>query len=188
MLTALAWPHVVGAQVAPGVAVSGELWFDAKATLGAFRGVTRTFRGAIAGGAHLGEVRGWLEFNAAELATGNGLRDRDMRGSLEVERYPLIRFDLDSVGVAPGQEARPDSISAELIGRMQIHGVTRSIRVMSVVRRSGELIRVSGSFDLFVPDYRIGGLRKMLGMLSMEETVRVGFDVTFNTTPQGEEG
>lgn len=180
-------PSDVAAQVRPGVAVRGELWFDARATLGPFRGITRTVRGAITGGAELGAVRGWIEFGARDLTTDNGLRDRDMRSSLEVDKFPAIRFDLDSVIVAPGADTAGDSVHIELVGRMQIHGVTREIRAPSLVRRAGDLVRASGGFDLFVPAYGIKGLRKMFGTLSMEETVRIGFDVTFNTSTQGVE-
>jgi polyisoprenoid-binding protein YceI len=183
----LAVPHQAGGQRAPGAAVKGELWFDAKATLGSFRGITRTFEGAITGGAALGDVRGWIEFKAADLTTENGLRDRDMRSSLEVDKFPTIRFDLDTVRVPAPADDGADSIRVELTGRMQIHGVTRVIRVPSVVRRSGDLVRATGEFDMDVTDYRIGGLRKMMGMLSMDEKVRIGFDVTFNSAPQGVE-
>lgn len=174
----------------PGIVVTGELWFDANATLGAFRGITRTVRGAIAGADSLHARRGWIEFNAADLATGNGLRDRDMRSSLEVEKFPTIRFDLDSVSVPAGARdsaGTADSVHVELVGRMQIHGVTRALRVPSLLRRADGLVRAAGAFDLRVPDYGIGGLRKMFGMLSMDELVRIGFDVTFNTTPPGAE-
>jgi polyisoprenoid-binding protein YceI len=181
---AVAVPSDATAQVPPGVAVRGELWFDAKATLGPFRGITRTVRGAITGGADLSAVRGWIEFVARDLTTDNGLRDRDMRSSLEVEKHPSIRFDLDSVHVAPGTDTAADSVQVELVGRMQIHGVTRQIRAPSIIRRAGELVRATGGFDLHVPDYGIKGLRKMFGALSMEETVRIGFDVTFNTGTQ----
>jgi len=183
----VAVPSDAAAQLRPGVAVRGELWFDAKATLGPFRGITRTVRGAITGGADLGTVRGWIEFATRDLTTDNGLRDRDMRSSLEVDKFPGIRFDLDSVIVTPGAESGADSVKVDLVGRMQIHGVTREIRVPSVVRRAGDLVRAAGEFDLHVPDYGIKGLRKMFGTLSMDPLVRIGFDVTFNTSTQGEE-
>jgi polyisoprenoid-binding protein YceI len=176
---------VADAQPSSGIAVRGELWFDAKATMGDFRGITREVRGAITAADSLADVRGWIEFNAAELTTGNGLRDRDMRSSLEVEKHPTIRFDLDSVVVASATDATADSVRVILAGRMTIHGVTKALQVPSLVRRDDELVRATGNFELHVPAYGIGGLSKMFGMLKMEETVRIGFDVTFNTGGAG---
>lgn len=169
------------AQLRPGIAVRGDLWFDAKATLGDFRGITRDFRGAITGGDSLSAVEGWIEFTATTLTTDNGLRDRDMRSSLEVEKYPTIRFDLDTVIVPSATAPDADSVNVVLVGRMTIHGTTKDVRVPAIIRRAGDLVRATGAFDLHVPTYGIRGLRKMLGMLKMEETVQIGFDVTFNT-------
>jgi polyisoprenoid-binding protein YceI len=168
------------AQVPSGTVRSGELWFDAKATLGAFRGVTKAPRGEMTGGATLAAVRGWVEADAASMTTDNGLRDRDMRKTLEVEKHRTIRFDLDSVAV---QEELGDSARVELIGRMSIHGVTRRITVPAVVHRASDHIRVAGAFDVVLPQYGITNLKRMLGTLRMNELIRVGLDVTFSTTP-----
>src|SRR5262245_48505994 len=83
----------LSAQVAPGRVKSAELWFDAKASLGAFRGVTKNAHGQMSGG-KLSQVHGFVEMQATSLSTDNGLRDKDMRKTLEVEKYPTIRYDL----------------------------------------------------------------------------------------------
>lgn len=168
---------VADAQLPSGRVKSAELWFDAKASLGAFRGVTREASGQMSGGPTLAAVRGFVEFRATTLTTDNGLRDKDMRKTLEVEKYPAIRYDLDSVAV--GVEA-PDSARIELIGRMTIHGVTKPLRIPTTLRRSGTELRVTGGCDLFLPAYGVTKLKRMLGMLSMDETIRMGFDVTFH--------
>jgi polyisoprenoid-binding protein YceI len=142
-------------------------------------------RAEMSGGRSLSQVRGFVEFNSADLTTNNGLRDRDMRSSLEVKQYPTIRFDLDSVGV---KSDGADSARVDLLGRMQIHGVTKPITVPALVRRSPGSVRVTGDFDLVVTDYGIKGLKKMLGMLSMDETVRIGLDLTFTIAREGTEG
>jgi polyisoprenoid-binding protein YceI len=164
------------AQLPPGRVKSVELWFDAKASLGPFRGITKVARGQMTGGASLASVRGFVEMQATSLSTDNGMRDKDMRKTLEVEKFPVIRFDLDSVGV---RSETADSAHIDLIGRMTIHGVTRPLRIPTSLRRHGTELRVSGGCDLFLPAYGVTKLKRMLGMLSMEETIRMGFDVTF---------
>ena len=170
--------------IPPGTIRSAELWFDAKATLGAFRGITKTARGEMTGGASLAMVRGHVEYDAATMTTNNGMRDRDMRKTLEVEKFKTIRFDLDSVAV--NREAG-DSATVDLIGRMTIHGVTKQIRVPATVRRASDHIRVTGAFPVVLPQYGVTKLTRMLGTLRMNELIQVGLDVTFQLTKTIEE-
>ena len=172
----LAMTGVASAQIPGGHVKSVELWFDAKASLGAFRGITKVATGQMSGGPGLANVRGFVEMQATSLSTDNGMRDKDMRKTLEVEKFPVIRYDLDSVGV---RSDTPDSARIDLIGRMTIHGVTKPLRIQSHMYRQGTDIRVAGATDLFLPAYGVTKLKRMLGMLSMEETIRMGFDVTF---------
>jgi polyisoprenoid-binding protein YceI len=168
--------NVAVAQVPAGRVKSAELWFDAKASLGPFRGITKVAHGQMSGGPTLASVRGFVEFQATSLSTDNGMRDKDMRKTLDVEKFPVIRFDLDSVGV---RTETADSARIDLIGRMTIHGVTKPLRIPTNLRRQGTEIRVTGGCDLFLPAYGVTKLKRMLGVLSMEETIRMGFDVTF---------
>jgi polyisoprenoid-binding protein YceI len=168
-----------------GTVHAAALWFDATASLGAFRGTTHNARGEMRGGPALTDVRGFVEAQATSLSTDNSLRDHDMRKTLEVGKYATIRFDLDSVAVLAdsGAVAR-----VELVGRMAIHGVTRHIRVPATVKREAATIRVTGAFDVKLPDYGITNLKRMLGALTMNEMIRVGLDVTFTTTTHAREG
>jgi polyisoprenoid-binding protein YceI len=166
------------AQSPPWTLEQATLWFDGKGTFGAFRGITHTATGTMRGSpAALNSVRGYVESPAASLSTDNRLRDRDMRNTLDVERYPVIRFDLDSVTVR--MQAR-DSASVELIGRLTVHGVSRVERIPAAVTwSSSERVQVRGAFDLSLPSYRITSLKRFFGALVMEEIIQVGLEVTF---------
>jgi polyisoprenoid-binding protein YceI len=170
-------------QIPGGRVKSVELWFDAKASLGAFRGISKVAHGQISGGTSLATVQGFVEMPATSLSTDNGLRDKDMRKTLEVEKFPVVRYDLDSVHV---RAETPDSAQIELIGRMTIHGVTLPLRIPATMRRQGGELRVTGGCDLFLPAYGVTKLKRMLGMLSMDKTIRMGFDVTFLLEPKTE--
>jgi polyisoprenoid-binding protein YceI len=164
------------AQAPHGTLKSADLWFDAKASLGPFRGITHSATGQMTGGPALASVRGFVEAPSASLSTDNSIRDHDMRKTLEVEKYPAIRFDLDSVVVVT---ETTDSARVELVGRLSIHGVTKRVRLPAEVRWAGTQARVTSGFDLVLPDYKITNLKRMLGALTMQETIRVGLDVTF---------
>ncbi|MES2306698.1 MAG: YceI family protein [Gemmatimonadota bacterium] len=159
-------------------ALRGSLSFDAKATLGAFTGTTTTLKGEMSSTDGLARVRGWVEAPAKTLSSQNGKRDRDTWSSLEVEKYPALRFQLDSV--APG-ELHGDSTSVVLMGHFTLHGQTRSARLPGWVWRQGSIIRFKGATPVNVKDYGIGGLTKALGMLRMNENIIVRVDVTFGT-------
>ncbi len=155
---------------------AGALSFDGYATVGDFTGTTDEVSGEMSGGDGLSAVRGWVEAPVRSLATGNGKRDKDLNKSMESHKYPVIRFELDSV--RPGDRAG-DSASVGLAGRLLIHGVTRSVTLPASVRLDQGRIRLRSEFPLNLKDYKIGGLSKMLGMLRMEEDIEVHVDLTF---------
>ena len=74
---------------------SGTLSFLGHATVGDFVGSTTWVSGAIAGEGS--RTRGWVEAPIATLVTRNERRDRHLRASMDVGRYPTMRFDLDRV-------------------------------------------------------------------------------------------
>jgi polyisoprenoid-binding protein YceI len=179
---ALAAPSAA-AQVAafpPARVSAGTLSFDGHGTPGDFVGTTSTLSGEMTAGDSLGAVRGWVEAPVKTLVTGNGRRDRDLNKSMETDKYPTMRFDLQSVTAAGGT---PDSVPVTLAGALAIHGVTHDVSLPGVVRREGQTIRVHTDFPLNLKDYGIGGLTKMLGMLKMDEHIEVHVDVSFAPTP-----
>ncbi len=170
-------PLALPAQAVPAMTtVEGQLAFDGSATLGDFTGTTTKVTGRLVGAESLAGARGWVEAPAASLVTGNGKRDRDMYKSLEVERYPTIRFDLDAV--APG-DRQGDSIAVTLRGRFTIHGVTREAAVPGWVWVAADRVRFRGRLPMDVRDHKVGGLSKFLGVLKMNPDIVVRMDVTF---------
>jgi polyisoprenoid-binding protein YceI len=159
-----------------GTVGSGILSFDGRATAGDFTGATSTVSGSMEGAAGLASVRGWVEAPVNTLKTGNNRRDRDLNKSMESDKYPAIRFELERV--EPGEGAR-DSLPATLYGRMLIHGETREVSLSSVLSFTEQGVRVRTSFPLNLKDYKIGGLSKALGLLKMYPDIVVHVDVTF---------
>jgi len=170
-------PQTAEAQaVADRATVRGTLSFDGRGSLGSFIGRTTTLRGALIGAPSLEGVRGWVEGDAKTLVTGNGRRDRDMWKSLEVERFPMVRFDLDAV--APGATDH-DSVAVTLRGRFTIHGVTRESAVRGWAHVAPGRVRFHGLTPLVLTDYGIGGLSKAFGLLKMDPDVVVRMELTF---------
>lgn len=168
-----------GQAVADGALMHGTLSFDAHATLGAFTGVTTTLTGRIRGAPSLAGVTGWVEAPASSLTTHNGHRDRDMAKSLDIDQFPTMRFDLDTliVGSTSG-----DSVAVVARGRLRLHGQTRPDSVRGWIWLHDGGGRFRGAVILDVKDYGIGGLSKMLGTLKMNEHITVRADVSFGAS------
>jgi len=152
------------------------LSFDGRATAGDFTGTTTVASGELQGAAELALVRGWVEAPVSTLRTGNDRRDRDLQKSMEPAKYPVLRFELDSVAAETGPS---DSLAATLRGRLSLHGVTREVLLPSVLSFLTDGVRVRSDFPVNLKDYRIGGLSKLLGVLKMYEDIVVHVDVTF---------
>jgi len=178
LLLALVAPASARAQapIAPGRVVSGTLSFDGHATVGDFTGTTTTLTGEMSGGPGLAAIHGWVEAPVSSLVTGKGKRDADLNKSMESDRFPVIRFELDSLTPA---RVTGDTTEVTLHGRFMIHGVTREADLPGRVLLGGTAARVWANTPLNLKDYRIGGLSKMLGVLKMHENIEVHVDVTF---------
>lgn len=161
--------------VPSGTVAEGTLSFDGRASAGDFTGTTSSVTGEMKGGGALDAVRGWVEAPVATLKTGNDRRDRDLNKSMESDKYPAMRFDLD--GVTAGGTG--DSVPATLKGRLTIHGVERAVELPASVVLGADNVRVHSDFPLNLKDYKIGGLTKLMGMLRMYEDIKVHVDVTF---------
>jgi polyisoprenoid-binding protein YceI len=158
-----------------GKVTEGALSFDGRANVGDFTGTTTTLSGEMTGGPDMSAVRGWVEAPVATLKTGKDRRDRDLLKSMEADKYPTMRFDLDNVAAG----AAADSLPATLKGRLTIHGVERTVELPASVVLGADRARVRADFPLNLKDYKIGGLSKMMGMLRMYEDIQVHVDVTF---------
>lgn len=179
LLATLLAPDTLAGQAVPDLPLArGTLAFDANATLGSFTGTTTAITGRLVGAPSLNGVRGWVEAPSQSLKTRNGKRDRDMASSLEIEKFKIIRFDLEGVTVG---ETHGDSTAVTLDGAFTIHGQKRAAKVPGWAWVSGAQARFRGALPINVKDYGVGGLSKMLGMLKMKEMITVRIDVTFTS-------
>lgn len=172
-------PAQLSGAIPDGRVTSGKLSFDGHATVGDFVGTTTAVSGALIGAPDITQVRGWVAAPVRTLTTNNAKRDRDLNKSMESNTYPEIRFEL--TGVTP-RGGRPDSLVANLHGKLFIHGVTRTVTLPATLQSNGSSARVRSHFSLDLEDYRIEGLSKMLGLLRMYPDIQVHVDVNWTLT------
>lgn len=177
ILSMLSASVVAGQQAIPnGIARSGTLSFDARATAGDFTGATQTLSGQFFGAPDLSGITGWVESPVNTLITGNGRRDRDLNKSMESDKFPAMRFELERLQV---DSVRADTTLATLHGRFIIHGVTREISFPARVHPEADGWRLRADLPMNLKDYGIKGLSKMLGILKMNELIQVHVDLLF---------
>ena len=156
--------------------VSGTLSYDGHGTLGGFVGSTDSVIGRLNAAADLSRVSGYVAARAGTLRTGIGKRDRDQWSSLEVDSFPFIRYDVDSVTV--GATAH-DTIAVTLHGQFDIHGVKRRVDLPSRLVLTATSAHLVAETPLDLREYSIGGLSKFFGALKMDPHITVHIDVLF---------
>ena len=172
-------PHVWPAPNA--VLRSGTLSFTGHSTVGDFVGTTTAITGGVTGNAELANARGWVEATVATLNTGNGLRDRDLRSTMDVAKYPTMRFELAGVTVE-SPAATSDTVTSTLRGALTIR-ITRDVAVPATLIRAADTVDVSGAFPIDLGDYKVSGLTRFLGTLRVQRKIEVRFNVRFEATP-----
>jgi polyisoprenoid-binding protein YceI len=162
---------------------SGTLSFTGHSTFGDFVGTTTVVSGGVIGSADVAGARGWVEAPVASLSTRNSRRDGDLRSTMEVAKYPTMRFDLAGFAVNSAA-APPEPVAGTLRGTLTIHGVTRDVAIPATLVSAADSIDVSGEFPLDLADYHVGGLTRLFGTLRMQRNIEVRFHVRFQTTPR----
>jgi polyisoprenoid-binding protein YceI len=178
-LSGLLAPLAAQQPIPSGSVTAGTLSFDGHGSGGDFVGTTGTIIGEMRGADDLSGVRGWVEAPVRTLKTGNGRRDKDLNKSMESDKYPTIRFDLSGV---TEQERRGDTVTVALKGTFTIHGVTREATLPATVALLPNAVHLRADTPLNLKDYKIGGLKKLFGILKMDEHIQVHVDLSFAST------
>ena len=160
----------------------GTLSFTGHSTFGDFVGTTTQVSGGVSGSADVASAQGWVEATVGSLSTRNSRRDSDLRSTMEVAKYPTMRFDLVGFTV-PSAAAPPDTVTGTLRGTLSIHGVTRDVAIPATLVAAADTIDVSGAFPLDLADYHVDRLTRLFGTLRMQRNIEVRFHLRFQATP-----
>jgi len=123
-----------------------------------------------------------VRVDASQLAVEDNMSDRDQREIervmkeevLETDRFSDITFASTRVTVAPGAGGPP---TAQVTGRLSLHGVTRDITFTTHVVVMGTMLRAFGDFSLRQTDYGIRLVSVAAGGLKVKDEVGISFDI-----------
>jgi polyisoprenoid-binding protein YceI len=118
-----------------------------------------------------------VRVEAKSLDTGNDRRDKKMRETLNVEKYPLISFTLNRVRlIQKASDTGPARYQVE--GILRIHGVERPVTVEVESKREGNRVTIFGKMPLDITDYKIDPPRvPVLAFIKMDKNVTVEFNL-----------
>lgn len=133
-----------------------EIRFTVSASLFKIWGFARKFRGRIllsnGGGYSKGEVE--LEIEGTSLDTRHQYATERMKNRyLEVERYPLIRFQ--SFRVGSEDHALGQAKKVDVVGLLDLHGIRREIHIPISFRTNGDILIARAKVRLKMSDFEI---------------------------------
>jgi polyisoprenoid-binding protein YceI len=120
--------------------------FTVTATGHDVEGTFHVTSGAVQFDTASGNASGEIRVDALSAATGNGSRDKTLRGDvLEVERYPLFVFTPEHVvGALPASGEG----QVELRGVVSLHGASHPLSLPAKVHLEGDRLKLSAEFPV----------------------------------------
>lgn len=175
-----------GEQTFDVLADLSRVGFDAKSTLHDFSGVSDSVRGRFRVDlAHASEgIDGSVTVSTTSLRTGLVGRDEAMLEHLAADACPEIEFV--PTAFAPSHcDPGAKELDGVVAGRMTIHGVTREVE-MALHARVDEARRLvlEGEMPLSLDDYGVEA-PSQLGVISMQDEVRVWIHLRARAEPDG---
>lgn len=174
--------------VAPGA----KLWLEGNSTLHTYQAHAVTFqtRVGIAPDALPGsDAPALLKSNkvtsvevtlpVAALRSGEEALDKNLRKALKSEKFPEIRFRMESYRVMPG--VGPASIVLEAQGRLTLAGVEKLITLHAVAVPTPTEVHITGQTGMLMTDYGVEPPVLMLGALKTDNKVTVKFELELRT-------
>lgn len=134
-----------------------EVAFDATWPFGDFTGTTKDIKGEVRFDPEdlTKPVTAKVEVNPSTLNTGISGRDKDLRDSMEVERFPSIQFVSKEIRAGSLSPLDQVEIPVVISGLMTIHGVERPVEFSGKARLQEGLLHVEGATALKMTDYGI---------------------------------
>lgn len=111
----------------------------------------------------------------SDIKSNSNLMDRKTREALKAEKFPEIKFSLSS-----GTDIKSDNrkFSGNLKGTLLVAGVTKIVEVpFTGFVNDDNSLRVEGSVDLKMSDFKISPPTALLGTLKTGDNISVSFSL-----------
>lgn len=105
----------------------------------------------------------------------NDIQSRMRQDVLETDAYPEIVFESSQIAA---NKMGDTQFSANAVGNLSLHGVTRGETIYAQVSLAGDTLRAYGEFSLRQTDYGIKLVSVAGGTLKVKDEVKIAFDFT----------
>ncbi|PZA08988.1 MULTISPECIES: YceI family protein [unclassified Meiothermus] len=148
---------------APQFAVEGRVTYAASYPLGRWEGTNTTASGQVRWEMESGALEGRICVDLRAFNSGNPLRDADSRGVFEVNKYPQSCFQ-------PIRLLRQGE-AVSVVGILELHGVSREIRIAGSLSQEGAAYRFRGVFETRFSEWNLE--RPSLIFVRVDDPVQV---------------
>jgi polyisoprenoid-binding protein YceI len=110
---------------------------------------------------------------AERLDCGNGTMNEHMRKAIKLSENKTIEFKLADYDVARSA----DGVAGTIKGTLNLGGVSKPITMKAEGKPEGEMLHVTGSYDLDMTEYGLKPPTLMFGRIKVGKTVKVKYDL-----------
>jgi polyisoprenoid-binding protein YceI len=145
----------------------GTAVFYSRVPLHTFSGNSNHLTGLI----NLSNLKVDFYIDLTTLETGIEKRDRDMRETLETEKYPFAEFFGELVS-----DFNPDTTAEQPVkveGEFKIHGVSREVTIDGTLQMKPEGLLVKASWILRLENYDIVPPRLLFMKVDQEQEIEI---------------
>lgn len=146
---------------------AGRAEFTSSVPLHTFTGTSDRLNGRI----DLGDGTVDFYLDLETLETGIGKRDKDMKRTLETDRFPFASFYGHLV--APIDSLTAGEQAVRVTGTFTIHGVERELEADGTITLSPDGLRVRAAWTLRLEDYDIVPPRLLIIKVDQEQRIQV---------------
>ena len=163
-------PRTVSAQVYK--TESGHAEFHSEVPLHTFSGSSEFLVGLI----NLSDSTVDFYLDLTTLDTGIDKRDKDMRRTLETDKYPFASFYGKLISDFNPNLSEPQTVRVR--GDFKIHGVERQVTLEGTLQKTGEGLEVSTTWTLDLDDYDIEPPGILFYRVDEEQDIRINAHLT----------
>ncbi len=128
-----------------------------------------------------------LSIRTKSLDCGNNQMNKDMYQTLRADQHPNIRIDLTRAQLQEaGQLSDTDWTPLKATSTLTIAGVSKPVVFEVKAKRvSADRIRLMASKEVLMTDFHIDPPRAMLGLIKVNDAIRINMDLTVVTNQPG---
>ncbi len=128
---------------------TGVITYEAAGPVGKWKGSNKALTGKLMYDRDSNKIDGSVCIATKAWNSGEGIRDGHTRDMFEVEKFPTACFAPDSL------EGDVKAGKVTVLGKLTMHGVTQSVKLLGTAKDDGAKISFTGAFTLKVTDYKM---------------------------------